>query len=224
MAIEFQNVTLTYGSGAAACTALSDVSLSIAGGELVSIVGASGSGKTTLLNLAAGLCSPTAGSINLLGQELGSLKESAKTRLRSANIGFVFQSLDLLPTMTTWQNIELPLVVNGLSAAQRTERVNHLLGQAGLLSRAKSYPDALSNGQRQQVAILRAVAHSPQLVLMDEPTSSLDSAHAAALLDLVIQLNRAEGTTVVFTTHDAAVAAKAARTMRLRDGRLCCED
>ncbi len=211
---------MTYGRGANAYTALRNLSLSVRPGEYLCLMGSSGSGKTTVLNLAAGLCQPTSGRVHLLGHDLTGLRDRALVRLRRKLVGFVFQTLNLVPTMTIWQNVELPLVVNHETLSRRTQRVRQLLELAGLQDRAEAYPDALSNGQRQQIAVLRAVAHQPAIVLMDEPTSSLDSARASILLDLITELNRSEGVTIILTTHDALVAERAGGMLHLRDGTL----
>jgi len=211
---------MIYGQDSTCSLALRDISLTISPAEFVSIMGTSGSGKTTLLSLAAGLCHPTSGRVELLGRDLTGLREGALARLRRRHVGFVFQTLNLMPAMTVAQNVELPLVITGQPALQRASRVQLLLHLAGLEDKAQAYPGALSNGQQQQVAVLRAVAHRPDIIFLDEPTSSLDSERASVLLDLIAFLNRTESSTVILTTHDPIVADRASRRLHIRDGAL----
>jgi putative ABC transport system ATP-binding protein len=200
--------------------ALNGVSLAVQAGEVVAVLGASGSGKTTLLNLAAGLDRPTRGTVSVMGQDLSTQGQSQLAAFRRAHVGFVFQTLNLLPTLTAAENIELPLAMIGQSRKARQCRAIGLLDQAALGDRAGALPDELSTGQQQRVAVLRAMAHRPALVLMDEPTSALDSHTAGVLMDLILDLNRSEQTTILLATHDVRVSGRLSRSVRLLDGRI----
>jgi putative ABC transport system ATP-binding protein len=218
--LAFEQVSRVYGRGVASANALHNVTLTLEPGEFVALVGASGSGKTTLLNLAAGLDRPSAGQVRLCGQLLGELNERGLARLRRAHTGFVFQTLNLLPTLTAAENISVPLALNGWSPETQRPRVAELLAAAGLADRGAAFPHELSGGEQQRVAGLRAVAHRPALVLLDEPTSSLDTTHAAGLLELLRLLNEREGTTLLIATHDERIARRTRRTVSLCDGRI----
>lgn len=218
--LSFQNVTKVYPGGPAGVRALVDVSLDVEAGQMVGVVGVSGSGKTTLLNLAGGLDAPSEGVVVLKGADLGGMSEAALARLRRTHAGFVFQSLNLIPTLCARENIEIPLALTGCDAAQRRERAGELLERAGLADRATALPHQLSGGEQQRVAALRAVAHRPTVVLLDEPTSNLDTENADTLMGLLDELNRSEGMTMIFSTHDARLAEKLHRTVCLRDGRI----
>ena len=219
-------VTLTdvrkdYPMGKLTVHALSDVSLSIAAGEFTTIAGPSGSGKTTLLNLVGCVDTPTSGTVAVDGQDIGTLSESALTTLRLEKLGFIFQSFNLIGVLDAFQNVEFPLLLQGrLSRAERARRVTDLLGKVGLSEHARHRPNELSGGQRQRVAIARALVTSPRIVLADEPTANLDSDTGAAIIDLMRAINEAEGTTFIFSTHDARVMGHAHRVIRLRDGRV----
>lgn len=199
-------------------TILDDVSLRIDPGETVAIVGASGSGKTTLLSLLAGLDTPTHGSVRLGGVTLEDKSEDARAALRAGQVGFVFQSFQLLPGFTALENVLLPLELAG----QRTARAQALaaLAAVGLEHRTGHYPQQLSGGEQQRVALARAFAGTPALLFADEPTGNLDSATGARIADLLFTLHRERGTTLVLVTHDAALAARCGRQLRLAQGRL----
>ena len=199
---------------------LDHLDLSVAPGELVAIVGESGSGKSTLLNLIAGLDQPDAGRITIGGQDLAPLDDDACTRLRRARLGFVFQSFHILPHLRIGQNIELPLVLLGVAAGERQQRVAELLGAVGLADRAGSLPRELSGGELQRVAVARALVHRPLLILADEPTGNLDAETAATLMKLLATQIRERGAAGVLVTHSAAAAALADRVLLLRQGRL----
>lgn len=218
--LNFEHVGRTFGHGQAACPALHDVSFDLPAGCVAALMGASGSGKTTLLNLGAALDAPTSGSVRLFGEPTAGLNETQRCLIRRARLGFVFQSFNLLGTLSAEDNVQFPLVLNGWAPADRRKRVAELLDLAGLADKRLKYPDELSSGQQQRVAVLRAIAHLPKLMLMDEPTSCLDSAHAAELMDLVTELNRREGSAILIATHDPAVAGRAQKVIRLRDGRI----
>jgi putative ABC transport system ATP-binding protein len=220
--LEFQEVSRVYGRGHTATWALRDLSLTVAPGEFLAVTGASGSGKSTLLNLAAGLDQPDSGRILLLGRDLRGLDETRMALLRRQHVGIVFQALNLVPTLTAAENISLPLCLLG-QHRQAAERARHLLALAGLSAHGEAFPEVLSGGEQQRVAVLRAVAHRPELVLMDEPTSSLDTGNSLVLLELLQRLNREEGAALVLATHDERVAAKAGRQVRLRDGRVLAD-
>ncbi len=197
---------------------LEDVSFSIAPGEAVAIVGASGSGKSTLLGLLAGLDSPSGGTVKIRGQDLFALDEDGRAALRGTCLGFVFQSFQLLPALTALENVMLPLELAGRSDARREAEA--WLGRVGLDGRLAHYPRQLSGGEQQRVAVARAFAPRPALVLADEPTGNLDVATGEAVIELMFSLNAESGTTLVLVTHDHALAARCGRTLRLASGRL----
>jgi putative ABC transport system ATP-binding protein len=216
--IEVTGVSKTMRSGTEPLPILRDVSFSIARGEFVAIVGASGSGKSTLLGLMAGLDSVSAGSIQLDGTEITKLEEDAMARIRGQKIGFVFQSYQLIPTLTALENVLLPLELNGVAGG--TQRARDLLTSVGLADRLHHYPVQLSGGEQQRVALARAFVLKPPIILSDEPTGNLDTANGKVVLDLLLSLNREQGTTLVVVTHDPALAAIAGRRITLRDGAL----
>ena len=199
---------------------LDQLELSVAPGELVAIVGESGSGKSTLLNLIAGLDEPDGGRVLVGGQDLAALDDDARTRLRRAQLGFVFQSFHILPHLRIGQNIELPLVLLGVAAGERQQRVAELLVAVGLAGRADSLPRELSGGELQRVAVARALVHRPLLVLADEPTGNLDTETAAMVMRLLVAQIRGRGAAGVLVTHSAAAAALADQVLLLRQGRL----
>ena len=197
---------------------LAEVSLGIARGESVAIVGPSGSGKSTLLGLLAGLDVPSRGRVCLDGVDLGSLDEDARAQLRAEKLGFVFQSFQLLPSLTALENVMLPLELAGRGDA-RTE-AERVLERVGLGQRLRHYPAQLSGGEQQRVAIARAFASGPSLLLADEPTGNLDVHTGSRIIQLLFDLNREQGTTLVLVTHDAELARRCDRTLQLREGRL----
>lgn len=197
---------------------LDDVSFRILAGEAVAIVGASGSGKSTLLGLLAGLDEPSGGSVTIRGQNLFALDEDGRAALRGACVGFVFQSFQLLPALTALENVMLPLELAGRSDARKEAEL--WLGRVGLAARLGHYPRQLSGGEQQRVAVARAFAPQPALVLADEPTGNLDVATGDAVIELMFSLNAEAGTTLVLVTHDNALAARCGRTLRLAGGRL----
>ena len=199
--------------------ALDNVSFEIEDGEFVAIMGPSGCGKSTLLNILGLLDNPTSGSYQLLGQEVAQLKEKERTKFRKGNIGFVFQSFNLIDELNVYENIELPLRYMNFSAAERKEKVEAVMARMNISHRAKHFPQQLSGGQQQRVAIARAVVASPKLILADEPTGNLDSKNGKEVMDLLSELNR-EGTTIVMVTHSQKDAAMAQRTIDLFDGHI----
>ncbi|MBR5455467.1 MAG: ABC transporter ATP-binding protein [Bacteroidaceae bacterium] len=199
--------------------ALNGVSFEVKEGEFVAVMGPSGCGKSTLLNILGLLDNPTEGSYSLLGKEVGNLKEKDRTQFRKGNLGFVFQSFNLIDEMTVFENVELPLVYMGVKAQERKKRVNEILDRMNISHRAAHFPQQLSGGQQQRVAIARAVVSNPKLVLADEPTGNLDSKNGQEVMLLLQELNR-EGTTIIMVTHSQHDAQYALRTICLFDGQV----
>ncbi len=198
---------------------LHSVSFEIPRGAYVSIVGPSGSGKTTLLGLLAGLDTPTRGTIELDGSDIGALDEDQRAALRGEKVGFVFQSFQLIPTLTALENVQVPLELRGeVAPAEAAARAKTLLERVGLHGRGHHFPTQLSGGEQQRVALARAFVNAPAILFADEPTGNLDGATGSRIVDLIEELNRERGTTVVLVTHDAALAARTQRTIRLADG------
>lgn len=220
--IDVRNVNKTMRSGGEPLPILQDISFSVPRGQFVAIVGASGSGKSTLLGLLAGLDDVTSGSIQLDGAEITNLPEDAMARLRGHKIGFVFQSYQLIPTLTALENVLLPIELN--SNTNGFARAKDLLASVGLAGRMHHYPVQLSGGEQQRVALARAFVLQPPIILSDEPTGNLDSVNGSHVLDLLLDLNRREGATLVVVTHDPVIASHASRQITLRDGRLVSDD
>ena len=216
--VEVEGLGKTVASGGGELTILHQISISIAAGETVAIVGASGSGKTTLLGLIAGLDQPTSGSVRLAGERLADLDEDARAALRGRLVGFVFQSFQLLPTLTALENVALPLELRG--DRQSREIARAMLARVGLADRVGHYPKHLSGGEQQRVALARAFAVSPGLLLADEPTGNLDAATGSGIIDLMFEMNREAGTTLVLVTHDDSLAGRCQRRLRLAGGKL----
>ncbi len=223
IAVEVDQVTREIDSGTHLVKILKGISFQIPHGEFVAIMGASGSGKSTLLGLLAGLDSPTTGHIFLDGTDITNLKEDDMARVRGSKIGFVFQSYQLIPTLTAEENVLLPHELSGKSG-DGSPRAKQLLGQVGLLDRASHYPVQLSGGEQQRVALARAFMTQPPILLADEPTGNLDTANGRIVLDLLIKLNREERTTLVMVTHDKELATYADRVITLRDGLLVSDE
>ena len=200
-------------------TALNGVSFEINEGEFVAIMGPSGCGKSTLLNIMGLLDNPSGGSYMLLGSEVGQLKEKDRTKFRKGNIGFVFQSFNLIDELNVFENVELPLRYLNISAGERKQRVTEILKRMGISHRAKHFPQQLSGGQQQRVAIARAVVSNPKLILADEPTGNLDSKNGKEVMELLSELNQ-DGTTIVMVTHSQKDAAVAQRVINLFDGQI----
>lgn len=200
-------------------TALNGVSFEIKKGEFVAIMGPSGCGKSTLLNILGLLDNPSGGSYELMGQEVAQLKERDRTKFRKGNIGFVFQSFNLIDELNVFENVELPLKYLNMSASERKQRVTAMLKRMNISHRAQHFPQQLSGGQQQRVAIARAVISNPNLVLADEPTGNLDSKNGKEVMDLLTELN-SEGTTIVMVTHSQKDASVAQRIINLFDGRI----
>jgi putative ABC transport system ATP-binding protein len=216
-----QTLSRTYRSGGRDLTVLKDITFSLEPGAFLAILGPSGSGKTTLLGLLAGLDRPSAGSVYLDGQELGSLSEDQRARLRGEKIGFVFQAFQLIPTLTAQENVQVPLELRG--DAHAAPRARELLERVGLGGRGHHYPAQLSGGEQQRVALARGFSSRPRVLFADEPTGNLDAATGATIIDLMVELNRDLGTTLVLVTHDLDLAARARRTIRLADGRVVAD-
>jgi putative ABC transport system ATP-binding protein len=204
-------------------SALSGASLRVAAGEFLAIAGPSGSGKTTLLNLIGCIDQPTTGRILVDGVDTSQLKPAGMSRLRREKIGFVFQTFNLIPVFTAAENVEYPLLIQGVSSRERRQRVAEALEEVGLSARAQQRPDLLSGGERQRVAVARAIVHRPSLVLADEPTANLDTHNATQLIDLMHGLNRSLGLTFIFSTHDARLLEHTERIVRLTDGEVICD-
>jgi putative ABC transport system ATP-binding protein len=213
-------LTKTYRSGGRELTVLNDISFTVDPGGFVAVVGPSGSGKTTLLGLLAGLDRPTSGTVHLDGADLTALDGDALARLRGGKVGFVFQSFQLIPTLTARENVQVPLELRGESAAGRA---TELLERVGLADRADHYPAQLSGGEQQRVALARAFSTRPKVLFADEPTGNLDARTGAGIIDLMTELNRDLGTTLVLVTHDLDLASRARRTIRLADGRIVAD-
>lgn len=219
--ITLSKVTKTVRSGSEDLTILDDVSVEIADGEFVAIIGASGSGKSTMLGLIAGLDAPSSGDIVIDGSNVTRMGEDELAALRSEKIGFVFQSFHLIPSLTAFENVLIPMEILGQRDAK--QRAAELLEQVGLTSRGHHYPTELSGGEQQRVAIARAFANSPKILLADEPTGNLDSKNGAHIFELMTELHRRNNVTLILVTHDHALAEKAQRQIVLRDGRVVGE-
>jgi putative ABC transport system ATP-binding protein len=218
MIISVSHVTMRLSGGGHAVTILDDVSLDIPERQMAAIVGPSGSGKSTLLGLIAGLDKPTSGSIKVDGIEIATLRESAMARYRRQKIGYIFQSFHLIPTLTAWENVAVPLELTGEPHAK--SRAIDLLTSVGLKDRQSHYPVQLSGGEQQRVAVARAFACRPPILLADEPTGNLDSTIGRQIIDLLLALNRDYGSTLVLVTHDVELASFTQRIITLRDGRI----
>jgi putative ABC transport system ATP-binding protein len=207
-------------------TVLRDVDLQIAANDFVAIVGPSGSGKTTLLGLLAGLDTPATGTVELAGQSLNDLTEDGRARFRAANIGFVFQTFQLVPTLTAVENVLVPLELAGAPGSSREldERAGALLTRVGLGDRLGHYPQQLSGGEQQRVALARAFASEPKILFADEPTGNLDGDTGKRIIDLMMGLNAESGTTLILVTHDLDLAARAGRVIRLASGRVVSDE
>jgi predicted ABC-type transport system involved in lysophospholipase L1 biosynthesis ATPase subunit len=224
-AILADGLTKSYGTGPTAVAALAGVDLLVRAGERIAVIGKSGSGKSTLMNLLGGLDAPSTGTLSVAGQNLASLSRRQLAEYRLHRVGFVFQSFNLLPHKTALENVELPLVLAGRPPAERCAAARELLAAVGLSERAGHTPPQLSGGERQRVAVARSLVNQPRLLLADEPTGNLDSASAAAVMELILQQVRERGVTLVIVTHDEELAKRSAdRVIRMRDGRVATEE
>ena len=220
--IRIEHLSKVFRTEEVETTALNDVSLHVKQGEFVAIMGPSGCGKSTLLNIIGLLDNPTSGNYYFNGQEVGHLKEKQRTQVRKGNIGFVFQSFNLIDELNVYENVELPLIYLKKKASEKKELVTSILDRMNISHRAKHFPQQLSGGQQQRVAIARAVVAGPKLILADEPTGNLDSKNGAEVMNLLTELNQ-EGTTIVMVTHSQHDASYAHRVVHLFDGQIVTE-
>ncbi len=220
--IAIRNLSMRLSSGGRAVSILDDITLDVPAKQFLAIVGPSGSGKSTLLGLIAGMDAPTSGTIALDGREITSLPEDELARLRREKVGYVFQSFHLIPTLTARENVAVPLELAGDPEAE--SKADALLTAVGLEARGHHYPAQLSGGEQQRVAVARAFANRPAVLLADEPTGNLDTATGQQVIDLLIRLNRDQGSTLVLVTHDPALAAHADRVVRLLDGQVASDE
>jgi putative ABC transport system ATP-binding protein len=218
--VKVENVTRSYQVGEVETQALRGVDLAIESGEFTALVGPSGSGKTTLLQIIGCLDQPTTGKVFINGQDVSHLNRGQRADMRRGTIGFVFQFFALIPTLSAYENVEMPLLLNGHSPAERKDRVLHLLKSVDLADRANHRPDQLSGGQQQRVAVARALATEPSMVLADEPTANLDTANGEQIMEIMTRLNQETGVTFVFATHDPRVIKFARRVVTLQDGKV----
>ncbi len=218
--ITCRDVTKIYGVGDEAVAALRGIDLDIYAGELFMLVGPSGCGKTTLISILAAILDASGGTCDVLGQDLARLSKSQKNRLRAYNIGFVFQAFNLLPSLTAAENVAVPLFIQGVSRRQALAKANALLEKVGLGGRQKSLPSQLSGGQQQRVAIARALVHDPKIIVCDEPTSALDHVTGQKVIELMRDMARDFGVTLIIVTHDARIFRYADRIAQMDDGRV----
>jgi len=216
--VKIENITRVYQIGKVETRALQGVSLSIENGEFTALVGPSGSGKTTLLQMIGCLDQPTSGKVFINNKDVTSLNRNQRADMRRGTIGFIFQFFALIPTLTAYENVEMPLLLNGHTAKERKERVMELLKAVDLVDRANNRPDQLSGGQQQRVAVARALAPNPKLILADEPTANLDTTNGQQVMEIMKKLNKETGVTFVFATHDPRVINYASRVVTLHDG------
>ena len=221
--INTKNLTKIYTTEEVETTALNNINLEIQQGEYAAIMGPSGCGKSTLLNVLGMIDNPTSGEYNFLGEEVSKYSERQRANLRKANIGFVFQSFNLIDELTVFENIELPLLYLGYSASQRKKRVHEVMEQIGIMPRKNHFPQQISGGEQQRVAVARAIVAKPKLILSDEPTGNLDSAHGEEVMKLIGELHEA-GTTIVMVTHSPDYAEYSQRIIHLFDGHIVSEN
>ena len=220
MSVKIENVEKIYKLGEISVPALKSINLELEKGEFVAVMGPSGSGKTTLLNLIGVLDKPTKGKIWIDGKDLTQLKEKELTNLRRGTIGYIFQFYNLIPVLSAFENVELPMLIAGTPSKERQERAHQLLKTVGLAERANHRPDELSGGEQQRVAIARALVNKPSIVLADEPTGDLDTKTGEEVMFTLLNLSKTEGATVIVVTHDPVIADYASRIFEMRDGRI----
>ena len=218
--ISVRNVRKHYRLERAEAPALVDVSLDVEPGERVCLMGPSGSGKSTLLNLIGCIDTPTSGTVIVDGEDTAALNDARLSEFRNRRMGFIFQSFNLIPVLSVYENVEYPLLLQKVPARERKARVRELLARVGLAEYARRSPENLSGGQRQRVSIARALVGRPRLVIADEPTASLDHATGSSIMQLMVEMNETEGATLIFSTHDSAVARHARRVVTMQDGRI----
>jgi len=218
--IECRDLTKSYRKGDTLITPLHELNLDVPAGDFLALMGPSGSGKTTLLNLIAGIDRPTSGRLRIQDRDIATLSRSRLADWRSENIGYIFQLYNLVPVLTAYENVELPLLLHRVSARQRHERVATALQLVGISDRHDHYPRQLSGGQEQRTAIARAIVTDPKIIVADEPTGDLDAESAASIMNLLVRLNRELGKTLLMVTHDAKCASYAKRTLHLEKGKL----
>lgn len=216
--IKLGGVSKVFRSKEFSTVALTDISLEMSTGDFTAFIGPSGSGKSTLLNIISGLDRPTEGSVHINGIDITTLKDRALAKWRAKHVGLVFQSNNLIPVLTAYQNIELPLILNKVSAKERAKRISAILDKVGLSDRRDHYPNQLSGGEEQRVAIARAVVHDPSIIIVDEPTGRLDRRNADEILDLFHKFNKEQGKTVIMVTHDTKATGYADRIYKLDKG------
>ena len=221
--IEINNISKVFCTSEVETVALNHVNLEVKEGEFVAIMGPSGCGKSTLLNILGLLDNPTEGSYKLLGQEVADLKEKERTRVRKGQLGFVFQSFNLIDELNVYENVELPLTYLGVKAGERKRMVDDILKRMNIGHRAKHFPQQLSGGQQQRVAIARAIAGHPKILFADEPTAELDSAMAAEVVELFREITRTEGVTILMTTHDMGLMDAGDMQIELLNGEVVCQ-
>lgn len=222
--VRLSGVTKAYRLGTVPVPAIRGIDLEIGAGEFAALAGPSGSGKTTLLNIIGCVDTPDSGSIEIAGQKVSGRPLHRLARTRLTTLGYIFQTFNLLPVLSAFENIEYPLILAGVPRSERRTRVTEWLERVDLASQAAHRPDQMSGGQRQRVAIARAMVGQPKLVLADEPTANLDSETASRILDLLEDLNETTGCTFLFSTHDTALMARARRQIRIRDGRIVSDE
>lgn len=218
--IQCRQVTRTYRKGNTTITPLHELDLDVPRGDFLALMGPSGSGKTTLLNLIAGIDRPTGGTLNIDGENITTMSRARLADWRSLHVGYVFQLYNLVPVLTAYENVELPLLLHSMSSRERHAKVSLALNLVGITDRHDHYPRQLSGGQEQRVAIARAIVADPTLIVADEPTGDLDAESAASIMDMLTRLNRDLGKTLIMVTHDSKTAAYARRTLHLDKGRL----
>jgi len=218
--VEIKNLLKKFPVGGDYFTALSDVKLELEKAEFMGLVGPSGSGKTTLLNIIGGLDSPTEGNVNVLGIELGSSSHNERAHLRRRKMGFIFQSYNLLPVYSVFENVELPLILNKVDSQERKRLVNQAVEWVGLADKIDSRPAQLSGGECQRTAIARAIVHEPALILADEPTANLDAENSHQIMKIMVRLNKELETSFIFATHDEKIMAYLRRIIHLEDGQI----
>ncbi|MGD6808315.1 MAG: ABC transporter ATP-binding protein [Candidatus Bathyarchaeia archaeon] len=223
-AIETINLQKDYGVGQLSVHALHNINIKFKNGEFIAVLGSSGSGKTTLLNVIGTLDKPTSGKVLIENKDLSSLKEKELVDIRRRKIGFIFQFYNLMPVLTAFENIELPMMISGVPKKEAQKRAKDLLESVGLTDRANHRPDQLSGGQQQRVAIARALANKPTIILADEPTGDLDSTTGAQVMAVLLKLSKEQGTTVLASTHDSSILKLADRALRMKDGQIISDE